>query len=645
MNLLKQGTIILLIFGLICFIYIMYDFLAYHFEVSEYISDFIPLVLFIFIIIGFYFSLVDAHYHLWDEFTHWGRSIKELIFYNSLPTAHNTTLKFPDYPPIVSLFHYYFSYFLGFSEGITYVSMSCLIFSSLWSVLYWGPKISWDYIKIIIFFILVTYFFMYVHFESYIHTSIYDNIYRGPYINIYTFIFITFNLFIIFICFFKYRRIKYIKNIFLFFFIFAILFLSVYVIGLYYDAGFQSLYVDTFLGVYFGSSLLLVSYIRKSKKFLNILLLFPILISLPLIKKPGLYLSLILALYTFIIFTVIFLSQINRKNNSRLIFKLLVLAFMFILPIISFLSWKNYSLNQGFENKFEPKIKLSMIAKAFSSQRQSNKEKKIIKAFYKNFISIEGLPITAAIVFLITISTIAIYLKENNKERVSSILQLSLIWIGGIGYICGLLILYIFAFKYDEAIELSSFWRYSKIYLISLFLVILQLLLIHIRRNKQKQKVQIITLILIFILFSYITCTKFLVFSPLPVSNLRKIIQSKVIHASKNINNKDTVYVISRTIDGMGSFIAYYELMPLKTINAPGDIGPKFTSKDKWTKEITIKQFTEYILKSNYFLLVNTDKEFWLRYGKFLMSHGCNKLDFLYKVNKYENGNFKLKAI
>jgi hypothetical protein len=66
----------------------------------------------------------------WDEFSHWSIVIKELAYYHGF-AGKDSGLLFPSYPPGSALFIYYFTRFVGFSEGNFYASQFLILISAV----------------------------------------------------------------------------------------------------------------------------------------------------------------------------------------------------------------------------------------------------------------------------------------------------------------------------------------------------------------------------------------------------------------------------------------------------------------------------------------------------------------------------------
>ena len=99
-------------------------------HLPERLSQQIPLVVFSLILVAFYIHLVKCNFHLWDEFTFWGKISKYLYVYKQLPTVVSG-LDFLDYPPGAAIWHYFIYTSLGgFKEGYSYFAQFFLILSN-----------------------------------------------------------------------------------------------------------------------------------------------------------------------------------------------------------------------------------------------------------------------------------------------------------------------------------------------------------------------------------------------------------------------------------------------------------------------------------------------------------------------------------
>ena len=86
----------------------------------------------IFIILFILFSIGTEGRFLcnWDEFSHWGLSIKNMFYFDQFYSSNNMTTLFKDYPPVIALFQYFILKLNGnFNESLLYFSNQLLILS------------------------------------------------------------------------------------------------------------------------------------------------------------------------------------------------------------------------------------------------------------------------------------------------------------------------------------------------------------------------------------------------------------------------------------------------------------------------------------------------------------------------------------
>ena len=111
------------------------------------------IIIFLFAFLLGYLALQGAHYRNWDEFSHWGLASKEMIFTNSF-AAPGGAVQFLDYPPGISLFHYFFLLNSPAEmEAGTYIAHLVLLIAPLTIFFY---RIKWrDWKKILLILLIV----------------------------------------------------------------------------------------------------------------------------------------------------------------------------------------------------------------------------------------------------------------------------------------------------------------------------------------------------------------------------------------------------------------------------------------------------------------------------------------------------------
>lgn len=102
---------------------------------------------FIFITVTTIISLIIHRYRVvtvFDEFNHWFLAVKNMYINNELYTSLNSNLFSKDYPPVSTIFHYFWlKPSTNFNDSLVFISMNFLIFSLLAPVLSFFKNNQW----------------------------------------------------------------------------------------------------------------------------------------------------------------------------------------------------------------------------------------------------------------------------------------------------------------------------------------------------------------------------------------------------------------------------------------------------------------------------------------------------------------------
>ena len=132
LNILPLTVNMLFILGILLFIFESFINLKARSTKKKMIEFITPgTILFMIFSIYFLFMLKDQRLIHYDNFSHWGLIVKNMLDSNSLPNFENTTIRFNSYPPGSALFIYYFCFFVGKSEGLALFAQLLIILSSL----------------------------------------------------------------------------------------------------------------------------------------------------------------------------------------------------------------------------------------------------------------------------------------------------------------------------------------------------------------------------------------------------------------------------------------------------------------------------------------------------------------------------------
>ena len=89
-----------------------------------------PILLFIFIPVIYWLIHSESRPLFWDEYSHWGIYIREMVSTHQLWTIE-TNAAHPDYPPGNALWQYFFTLIPGYNEGIVYLAQFVLLITPL----------------------------------------------------------------------------------------------------------------------------------------------------------------------------------------------------------------------------------------------------------------------------------------------------------------------------------------------------------------------------------------------------------------------------------------------------------------------------------------------------------------------------------
>lgn len=94
------------------------------------------IVIFSLLFVMFIIGGLNRYVNSWDEFSHWAFDAKAVINYNKLTTCEEVVSRTRDYPPMLTLWHYFINAFTGFNEENLYIGLS------LFSLVFFMPAIS-----------------------------------------------------------------------------------------------------------------------------------------------------------------------------------------------------------------------------------------------------------------------------------------------------------------------------------------------------------------------------------------------------------------------------------------------------------------------------------------------------------------------
>lgn len=373
----------------------------------------------------------------WDEFSHWGTVVKHMYYYDALATIPDSALYIQSYLPGTSLFQYFFCRpFNQFIEYPAYVAFNLMIVALVLPFLSSTKRIQAAVINLC--------------------KNAFDNRHNLPQseIKIYDISFL----------------------------IVVILFLS---IPLALDAkAYSTLYVDSFLGLLFGSTFLYYFYYRYENSLFGILMVTATLGLLTMAKHVGLVLA-IIAIAVIIIDLFLFRRDILRgyiatsMDFKKRLKQIVLMSSPILMVAFVQLTWRLLiafagisertsisavdlkTLIQGELLPYQIEVWNNFIAAAVSRYP--------LLVFGISYLDIFVLSIIITIGYGYFFST-----KRTKLTRPTTIIVIVIL--GFLLYAAFILVAYMFVFSQYEAVRLASYNRYMRSYVIGLFIAMLILI-------------------------------------------------------------------------------------------------------------------------------------------------------------------------
>ncbi|MEG0563918.1 hypothetical protein [Anaerorhabdus sp.] len=401
----------------------------------------------------------------------------------------------------------------------------------------------------------------------------------------------------------------------------------------YYD----SIYVDSLIGIMFGYAIYFVFSHELNTK--NLLLLSLISTFLILLKQIG------LAFYGLILFAIFVKLILNFKELK---FKKIIqiIAIVIGIPLVFYLSWKymvsiadvNGSLTGQFSYSDLKVFDIFGIIKGtIGEQWQIETASKFIHAlfdrpmFYKpiQLSYVLSLVVINAIYFMICV----FFKRSKFKTYFATMVVYN---IGAIGYAFGMLMLYVFAFGPYEGPILASFERYMATYILSGVLIIIFNIFEDFEVN-----------------WKSLGCILIAFIVTIPVSHYSRLKPSLTYSSwgdglkpyAEMLNDKiapgKSILMMEQEQQGIHHYILGYYLMPLE-MNAYSFGAPKYEN-DVNSVEFSQEEFDELIMQYDYFYIYMFDDEG----NKLLQDHiNPEEINFstLFEVKK-EQGDYFLVPV
>jgi hypothetical protein len=416
------------------------------------------------------------------------------------------------------------------------------------------------------------------------------------------------------------------------FFIFLSISLFVLIYAHFFGASFHTLSVDMILGLFFGVGLLGYLSDRQSHdvwtSFSSIL---PIILVLPLIKLTGI-------LFSFVIVAVASTEAFSLSHSFKNRLKYFIFfTFAVAATFSSYLSWNAHVKNSHLPSTFSTDLSPAKILGGFDADKSSAREQETLSAFSRAVLTpYKNKSYKPYYWLLVTIFLVFLYYSFSTKIKPTRLGPFVVIFLGFLGYLAVLLILYMFSFGAHEGPKLASMGRYLNSYLFGvlflLFGLILQYFLL-IEKSKKVTKLFILSFFLIIapeVVKTYKSTIEFL----FPRVGNIEYIANYADFVVKQTNNSSSIYFLMQGSDGTENTIFNYGVLPRVSNRGCWSVGEKYFDADVWTCNEDKKDFSNSLKRYDYLFIAYVDKRFNDKYSSLFLNELHN--GSLYKISRNE---------
>ncbi len=321
-----------------------------------------------------------------------------------------------------------------------------------------------------------------------------------------------------------------------------------------------TIYLEIVVPVIFAYSICLIYLKDVFDNLFDFILLIMASSSLLLIKQIGIAFYMLIIFY-YIINLVITLKRNNSITIIKGGLRILETLFLFLFPMLIKKSWEIYvsKIIQGGQfslSKINTKELVLII-----SHRGSEIQNATLESFYQALFNkpiVSGfIPLSymaAYIVLVIIIICFSKYIFQNKQEM---LIILSLYTCGTIGYGLTLGILYMFCFSEAEMARLASYERYMASYLLGEILILLFLFIYNLNSKKTNVFRMKNILMSLFILLCVCPSNIYFLVPHFQTSTMRKM-EKYAGFLSENVDKDQTVFLIADSNGDYQFFINYF---------------------------------------------------------------------------------------
>lgn len=569
-----------------------------HKDCSNLFNNLFNPVFCIFIIIyAFIFFLnYNRGFTEWDEISHWGPMVKEILRLDKLYSVPQSVLSVhKDYPPIASIFEAIWCKLCGgYKEAYLYRSMQTLALSLFLPAL---SKLKWK------------------------------------------------------------KNFKFFVKLALI--IITILSVNL-VIRVGEASFYLTIDKDCLLGLMLAYSLFIVMYENKITKFGVFSLCNALAFLLLTKQMGLVFFLLVLSIFVvnyIILNRTALCSEFKEKNlKKRLIPLSLILLTITIIPYMFQFLWNKYISSNGIPRQFNiSSIHISDLIGIAKGTSGLSWQHKALANFIK-YIADKPLfdrPVSLSYWQLMFLAIFVFWLIGKYGKKYFENHQITglniMLFFGAIGYAFAMLLLYVFDFGPLEGPSLASIYRYLNTYWFAVFnLAMMLFLFIEVKKETEQEetsfiKIGAIILFMWIILFDASTIKNFI-----PAIHYNSVTnvcyQDASILKSKTKDN-DKIFIISQKDSAYKVYMIIYLTLPRSYNRFDYSLGTPYNVQDVFTQNITLKKWQTELAGWDYLYLQNVDEQFISKYSGAFKSQANIKNKQLYKIIKKSDNTIVLDLV
>lgn len=585
----------ILILGSICFPLILLTQKVRKKEISDYLDRILTPGFFVFCIIYLliFFLNLNRGFTEWDEFSHWGPMVKEILrldtFYSD---PKSKSLVHQDYPPVIALVEVLWCKFSelfgnGYSERTLYRALQTFILS------------------------------MYI--PTFKNTG-------GVYAT---------------------RKFIFVSAV-----LYSLLLLSLQLIIPLGEAKiYSTIYIDGAMAIVFAYSVFIITTNKcfdKGYYFQATIALTFLLLT----KQMGLVLYL-LAVGIFVI-NILFNKQ-NREKFKCVKRNFYVILSFFVIPMFVSNLWSVYVRKLGIKGQFSiSSIRINTLLDIMSGNGGEEWQHIAWVNFMDRFChaKLNSSPVSLTYWQLIIVLGSLLFVvgrlsKNISKRKHIYLLDACLIG-GGIAYAGAMMLTYLYAFGEYEGTRIVCYDRYMGTYIFAFLSLIV---MIAIDKSWRENKnvciyIQKIGIVLVVILFFLLPTRQINQLRPaLTNTSVAKDLFEDAERINANTNEDARIYLISQWNNGYDMFRLSYLTMP-RTYNGEGySLGKKYYDEDIWTQDLDPIVWQESLKEWDYLYLKHVDEQFVDKYGIAFMDKYSLQDGQIYKIVIEDSGKIILEFL